>query len=506
MKNSIVACLLISILLVSIGACKKNFFDATTQDGSISDATAYKVKADFDAGVIGAYVPLQTAFDNWMKLPGFISNDVTNGEGNAVGFDRLFDNSYSVTTDYWRSLYKIVSNTNIVIQKLDDVGAGVLTDEQKALAYGQVKFLRGFAYLALTQAFGDVPMPLKSYSSTQNNMSCATQDEVLNQVIADLNVASQNLPEAKEWVAADIGRVGKGAAYAYLSLAYMYKKDWDNAKIATEKLLLLTKPAYKLLPSVRTVFSSRNRNLDESVFEIQFNPGSSDKWIAWGSNDPAPSNGHTIATQTAPPGIGESWCAFGGWGNWCISPKALASFEPGDDRRKELIVKYPESYKGELMSDSFNLAGWDGGATAFPANKKMFGYSTKYWFGVTRLPAGDNIIVMRFPEVLLNYAEILFNKNQAAAAYQQINLVRTRARLPIKTTSSDSEKFMTDLMNERRHEMMLEANLWWHYTRTGRAVKFLKEEYNIDMLPKWSHLPTPSRERDVNPSLCTNGY
>jgi hypothetical protein len=503
MKKTIFFLLLISAIVLSIGSCKKSFFEATTNDGSINDATAYKTKADFDAGVVGAYVNLQSAFENIIKLPGFISNDVSNGEGNAVSFDRLFDNTYALTDAKWRELYKIVNNANIVIGKLEGVGPGVLTDVEKDKAMGQVKFLRGFAYLHLAQAFGNIPMPLQAYSLAQNSLSCTPEAEVWTQVIADLTDAAAKLPEAQEWTGADFGRVGKGAALGYLALAHMYKQDWNNAGTASERLFALTKPKYELKADVRDEFSAKNRNLTSSVFEIQYNPKAADKWIGWGGQ--APDNGHTWATQTAPPGIGDSWVAFGGWGNYIISPTALSSFEPGDDRRKKLIIKYPDSYKGELMADSFRAANWPKDAD-FLAKRKEFGYSTKYWHGVSRLPAGENMVMMRFAEVLLNYAEIQFNRGKHADAYDQLNKVRVRAKLAPKAVSTDKEVFMTDLMTERRHETILEAGFWYHLTRTGRAAKFLKDNYNMTMLPQWIHVPIPSRERDVNPNLCTNGY
>jgi len=358
------------------------------------------------------------------------------------------------------------------------------------------------SYLQLTRTFGDIPMPLTGYSATQNNMACTSSDEVMTQVIIDLKEAAAQLPETKQWIGADIGRVGKGAAQAYLALAYMYKKDWPGAALASEQLLALRNPQYVLFPSVRTVFSALNKNLNESIFEIQFSLNSVDKWVGWGGQ--APSNGHTTVAQTAPP-VGDKFAPYGGWGNYSVSPTAVASFEPGDNRRKELLVKYPEPYKGELMADTMRAADWDKNA-AFPANRKAYGYSTKYWFGPSGMPYGSNIICMRFADFKLNYAEILFNQNKTSEAYQQLNDVRVRAGLTAKTVSANMEIFMTDLMNERRHELLLEPNLWWNYTRTGRAAKFLKDNYNITMLEKWNHFPTPQRERDVNPNLCANGY
>ena len=503
MKNRIVSVMLIFAFVLSIIACKKSFFEATTNDGSINDGTGYKTKESFDAGVAGAYVNLQSAVEPLITLPAYISKDIEPG-GAPTPYDVFFSSGYTFSAQQWRELYKIINNANIVIEKLEGVAPGILTDEEKKKAMGQVKFLRGFAYLHLTQAFGDIPMPLESYSDALNSISCTPQAGVITQVISDLTEAAANLPEAMEWGSADLGRVGKGAALGYLVLANMYKLDWPAAAAAAERLFALTKPKYELKADVRQEFSALNRNLSSSVFEIQFNPKSGNKWVGWGGSG-SPDNGHIMATQTSPPGVGDRWTSFGGWGSLAITPTVLNRFEPGDDRRKKLLIKYPEPYKGELMTDSFNAQHWPTDPD-FLNRRTDFGYSTKYWYGPSPLPAGENIVMMRFAEVLLNYAEIQFNRGQHADAYAQLNKIRERAKLPPRPVSTNKETFMTDLMNERRLETLMEPGFWYHLTRTGRAANFLKDNYNITMLPQWKHTPIPSTERDINPNLCSNGY
>jgi hypothetical protein len=76
MKNRIVSVMLIFAFVLSIIACKKSFFEATTNDGSINDGTGYKTKESFDAGVAGAYVNLQSAVEPLITLPAFISKDI----------------------------------------------------------------------------------------------------------------------------------------------------------------------------------------------------------------------------------------------------------------------------------------------------------------------------------------------------------------------------------------------------------------------------------------------
>jgi hypothetical protein len=140
-------------------------------------------------------------------------------------------------------------------------------------------------------------------------------------------------------------------------------------------------------------------------------------------------------------------------------------------------------------------------------------WSTKYWVGPN--PGGSgasylsdaNIIAMRYAEVILNYAEILFNKGNTTGAYVQLNRIRVRANLLPLPTSADADVFMTALMKERRWELNYEPNLWYHYMRTGTAGAYLENEQGITMDPAWNKFPIPQSERDQNPNLCQNsGY
>lgn len=487
------------------GSCKKSFLDTASQDGSVSDATAFKTKADFNAGVIGIYTSLQggnAAGETWIQVPGLVSQDMTDVAQAVKPIEGFLTPGNGDFLNYWTELYKIVASANIIIEKLPTAPEGILTEAEKKIYEAQAKFLRGFAYFMLARAYGDVPMPLSAYSPDQNAISCTPEAQVWAQVIKDLTFAAANLPEANDWGTADKGRATKGAALAYLANSYMYLKDWTNAGKATTDLLALNKPKYEMAPSCRTAFSlllkSTDAYIKENVFEVQYRAKSGDNF-QWGST---PNTGHLQAARCGARGVGNTYSSWGGWGEQTVNIKAVNSFEPGDDRRKNLIIKYGEAYKGELMVDSLkSAADW---AKCLQTNS---GFAGKYWLGDDGGNLSpQNLPQMRFSEVLLNYAEILFNQTNSDGAYANLNLVRQRAKLPVKAVSADANVFMTDLMNERRHELLFEPNLWFHYTRTKTAAKFLLDNYGITMQQKWYRFPVPQRERDVNPNLCSNGY
>jgi len=505
MKKYILYSILFTCSIVSLWSCKKSFFDAVTQDGSINESAAFKTKNDFDAAVIGIYTSLQggnAAGERWITVPGNVSQDMTDVTTETKPIATYLSTNNGDFLNYWTELYKIVASANLVLDKIQVVPDGILTADEKKSYSAQAKFLRGFAYFNIARAFGDVPMPLKNYSPDLNSITCTPEAEVWKQVVKDLAESAADLPEAGDYSTADKGRVTKGAAFAYLANAYMYLADWAKASDASNSLFGLNKPKYKMAVGVHTAFSILKKAtpdyVAENIFEVQYRKEGKDNF-QWGST---PNTAHLLAGLQGPRNIGNKWASWGGWGENLMNMKAINSFESGDKRRQELNLKYGDKYKGELMADTLFAADW-------AACKQLTGgFSTKYWLGNDGgILSPQNLPQMRFAEVLLNFAEIQFNNgNNSAGAYISLNLVRQRAGLAPKPASSNATVFMTDLMNERRHELLNEPNLWFHYTRTKTAAKFLLDNYNITMLNQWSHFPIPQRDRDINPNLCSNGY
>jgi len=488
--------LVLLLCILSGTACKKDFLEFTPQDGSLSDVTIFNKQEDFNAVIVGAYAEMQSFSASgtfWIVLPGFISHDMNDVSENPKQLGEYLTGGNGDIKGYWTTLYTIVGRANLLIERLSTTE--VLTDEEKTRNEGEAKFLRGFAYLKLAEAFGNIPMPLTTYNDSLVDMACADEAAVWEQVILDLKDAAQKLPEAKEWDEANVGRASKGAALGYLVYAYMFKKDWDNAADASQSLMTLTNPRYTLLTDLRSVFSPSNENHDESLFEVQFKKVD-DGNAHWGW---PPDNGSVFNAWTAPRSIDPAYAVTGGWGESVVSLKAANSFEAGDKRR-ELFIKLPgETYKGEYMASSYTIP--------FDILQSRSAFCTKFWLGpADRYFNEQNVSQLRYAEFLLNYAEILFERGASGDAYTYLNQVRTRAGLPSKAATADREVFFRDLMNERRHELIFEPEVWWHYTRTGRAAKFLLEEYGVTMEQKWNHLPVPQSERDQNPNLCSNGY
>ncbi len=510
MKKILIGCLIITASVLILQACKKSFLNAEPQTGAAFDQTYFKTKKDFDAFAFGAYSEIQGTFSfnplgagmqSWPVEAGIFMRDINQGSEQPYDLNS-FATPTSPIANAWITLYKVNGRANILLEKLASHGS-VLTAAQKDMAEGEAKFLRGFAYFSLAQKFGDAILYLKSYDvADEESLSLARSPEaqVWAQAIADLTAAFQKLP--RDWDAANVGRATKGSALAYLANAHMYVKDWAKAKQASIDLDAIGK--YSLLPTsnIRDLFSYQTENTAESIFEIQyyFVPGAKVNW------DGSPNYGQFLNWVCGPQGIGNDYAVFNGTGAVVGSKKLANSFEPGDVRRQQFIKVAGESYKGETMKSICNIP--------LDIAQKNSSFSAKWWTGtadnITNIQEwwwAQNIIAFRYAEFLLNYSEILFESGDAAGAYSKLNLVRARAGLAPRPMQADRETFFTHLMKERRSELNFEPNLWFHYTRTGRAAKFLLDEYGFTMQNKWNHFPLPQGDIDLNPKIVQNpGY
>ena len=500
---------IVMALTIFFAACRKGLLDIQPQDGSLTSESFWKTKKDYDAAIIATYRVMtntNAGGDNWITTPNAILNEMLPNEG-FVELENQFQTSSQL--NWWSSFYLMVHRAN---QPIANIDKGNLTQSEKTVVLAEAKFLRGFAYFNLIRAFGGVPLILLPKSAKDSRDDArASEDECWNQVIKDFSDAANGLPVSYDQ--ANVGRVTKGAALAYLANAYMYTKNW--AKAAEQITAIKALNVYDLMPTPREAFSEKNENNKESLFEIQFTQGFENGWSTDGTGGGGASNIHFLGVQTAPAGIGTDYASGGGWGGFILSNKLAASFETGDKRRVSstvngstvypLILSVNESYQGEAMSKIYTLP------TGLVITNAC---CTKYWLGPNSptipggsdLGCGQNLIQMRYAEVLLNFSEVLAEQGNLAGAYNELNKIRLRAGLGLKPVS-DKTTFDKDLTIERRHELFWEPNLYFHLARKRQLVNYLKDNYNLIFRDYWYYWPIPQSELDQNKALKQNpGY
>ena len=351
----------------------------------------------------------------------------------------------------WRDNYHVVNRTNFVLSKVDVVKMSETSYNQIA---GQALFLRSLAYYNLATYYQTVPLitDYASYSDI-NTMYAAnnTQDEVLDQIEADLTKAMQILPsrdKGGEWAK---GRATSGAAAGYLARTLMFRHKYAEAYVVLKDIIAGKYGHYELTADYGDNFRENTENNIESLFEVQFldfgTGGTDEEWTPVNISSQA-TQGHAVESNYASQ-------ALGSWGDLAGAPWLYNLFrkENSTDGRLDprlywTLITYESEYSSYTGAKTAAYPNGDPRSntiyqqdiTATPlSNNAQGGISiakftnarNNIYSSITNgLHCGINLRLMRFSDVLLRAAECeneLHGPTQIAIDY--INIVRRRVAL-----------------------------------------------------------------------------
>lgn len=210
-----------------------------------------------------------TAFDAWAHTYNSGSNDIIN---------------------VWSDAYTAINNANILIDGLNIPEHVAVVGEEQAAAYiAEAKFLRALAYYTLVTVFArpytedngaspGLPLRLQAETTTENNdLARSTVAEVYNQIIQDLDDAEANLPESYSTALLNVTRAHKNTAIALKTRVYLNQGNWaqvmtEAAKIAPQSqapFSATTGVAHTLQPDIVNTLMS-NFTTTESIFSMPF--------------------------------------------------------------------------------------------------------------------------------------------------------------------------------------------------------------------------------------------
>lgn len=468
-------CILISLVCMLAGACKKDFLNQTPE-ATIVGENYFKTETDIVQAVNGAYSSLLGMGRTSYWLFGEMRSDNTTYQYNASDrgleqrefVDEFLSNATAPPIQqYWQENYTAIAHCNDVI---DHIGAVTMSATSKNRYTGEVEFLRGMHYFNLVRQFGGVPLRVTTTQSPGDARSKgrATVAAVYTQIVADLTDAASKLPPSYQ--GADIGRATQGAAYALLGKVYLTQANFTAALPVLRKVTGL---GYSMLGSYSAVFDPNNKNNAESIFEIQY-LGSKPELASNFLYQFAPFTSGSIVTGDAGTHLGS------GNGYNIPTQDLINAYEAGDARKNA----------------SLSLGYTDGGVFV------PIPYVIKYNHGfVQRGQTNDDFPILRYPDVLLMLAECLNEQGFTAGgeAFSLLNSVRARALLPAKTASNpipalsvdDQAAFRTALFQERRIEFAFENQRWYDLVRSGTAVAVMNA-HGIRQITQFSNIPAGS--------------
>ena len=268
------------IMAITIGlllyACDDSFLDIPAQ-GSLSQDVLSN-KQGIRAMVVGAYGALDGAVigDTWRTSPdNWVYGSVAGGDAHKGSAPYDQSQIYTIATGQatpemsffdsrWRALYEGISRANAVLKTLPQVGD--MTDEEKAIAAAEARFLRAHFYFELKRMFNMVPW----IDENTTDFNQPNDQNIWPGIEADFQFAMDNLPATQ----AEIGRVNTWAAAAYLAKTFVYQQKWQQAKplydaIITQGVTSAGVP-YDLFENFRDNFEpALESGSPEAVFVVQ---------------------------------------------------------------------------------------------------------------------------------------------------------------------------------------------------------------------------------------------
>ncbi len=204
---------IITILLFT--GCAKDL-DLSPQD-TITDDAFWKTAAEFKLAANNLYPCLDgLGFNDTESDIAFnVNNVVSNGTYQT-----------SETSWVWNDAYVYIRRSNNILEKIEK---STIQDQIEATK-GEALFFRAYNYWRLYRLFGGVPKITRvlDLDSPELFAPRASQNEIAELMISDLESAAALLPTRSELASADIGRITKGAADALRARVALFEGSWQK--------------------------------------------------------------------------------------------------------------------------------------------------------------------------------------------------------------------------------------------------------------------------------------
>lgn len=503
-------------------SCEKDLLETIPKDRVIAD-TFWQTDSDAILATNAIYTYLEgTNIFFWDGISDIARANVPFSTAGVIQQGQIDVLNAKVSTE-WSNAYEGIRAANNFFENIDNVET--TDDDLIGRLKGEVRFLRAYQYVKLAALFGDVPLLTQTIDIEEGqNVSETPVEEIWTFVESELELAASELPVTET----EEGRITKGAALALKSRAMLYAHRYEEAAAAA--LAVINLGVYELYPSYENLFIYNAENNVEVILDKQFQKDlySNNAFALIGPQSQRSANSNYVPVKKMIDAYEMK------------SGKAIDDINSGFDPANPYInrdprLEYSNFVLGDTLPDGTIYDSRPGSRTAdavdFNYISTITGFNIEKYINEEDLPepsnSGINIILIRFAEVLLNYAEAKIELDDIdPGVYDAINRIRQRpdVHMPPIEESLSQDKLRQVVRHERMVELAYEGFRYFDvrrwgiaeyalegmtfgmtYMEDGELLTIVNEGY-IRRFPNYLW-PIPQKELDLNPNLNQNpGY
>jgi hypothetical protein len=409
------------------------------------------------------------------------------------GYDRRGDNSNlnrltngtllpnnAVLLSFWKGSYKKITIANDFLAHIDEVPM----DEAKKLRFkSEARFLRASQYFYLSQHFGSVPLVTEVLTAEEaNSVTKTAKAEIEDFVAREFDEAIAGLPRYKDIPSAEIGRVSKQAALAFLGRLQLAQKKFREAAATYRQIIDFGDNIID--PDYVGLFTPANENSAENIFSTQFIELKAPNYLPQHAY-PAIAGGYHFINPYEALAINYDFID-GTPFSYDDSRFNLANRAENRDPRFAYTFLWDGSTFGGKPYDCHpdHTASIDQLTVSKQATRTGYGlrkYFDETFTGSLANGYGGNMPVIRYAEVLLSYLEAVLESGDPVTQSlldETINRVRGRASVGMPpVTETDANRLRPILRKERRIELAMEGIRLWDILRWGIAGEVLTGDF-----------------------------
>ena len=500
--------LLIALFLTSTQSCN----DLLDQEPvSITHPDVFWVnQSNAEQALSGAYgllkyaLTIQSNFLFWGEITGMTFMNSRNWIANYIEGSGNYVLAYRPYSRNWKDLYRTANWANTIEGYVAEMPDDVFTSvKDKNRIIGEAAFIRAISYFYLTKVWGDVPIVTESVESSDQlvgedgfivRVPRSSEKEVLDHALAAVDKAIENLdystPGDPYW-AITANKASAEALKAHLTLWYASRDNDNNEMIQ------------KCIEAATSVINNSNAELVDYVTEGV--DGFDD--MCWGQSKTG------LFEINFDAGMNESFRMTEGDNSFTGLTLNYPIWKTKNTNRSPYID--PDFYGNEFMAqdeDHVNDVRKDLFFYEYskPDDSFLMKYSHQSQDPNSEDPYAQflesNLLIFRLADIYLLRAEANAKLGNGTASVQDLNLIRSKANVPVYTGATDRASLMKAIFEERAIEFVGEGHAGFDRIRMDYYFEGVPWMNQGRITKKGYFWPIDPSVISVNPSIVQTEY